>query len=135
MRVIGVLSRNVQLLADSIHNDSIYVVCPIRQSAEAYRQIHCILGTIHIGSDLEAKECLLRSVEDQGHRILRFQIVVNYELHCIRRADGSNPWLFSSVRHLCANKDSISRTLTARLLSVRLGEAHFAERQESTPQV
>src|SRR5271169_91430 len=86
MRVVRILSSDVQLLTDSIHNYAIYVVCPIRQSAEAHRQVHCILGIVHVGSDLETKQRLLRSVEDQGHRILRFQVVVDYELNSIRRA-------------------------------------------------
>src|SRR5208282_4932770 len=53
VRIIGVLSGNVQLLTDSIHNDAVYVVCPVRQAGEANGQVHGILGIVHVGSDLE----------------------------------------------------------------------------------
>src|SRR6202035_1050637 len=70
--IVRILNRNVQLLTDPVDNQIGYMIRPIRKAAELHRQVHCILGIVHVGSNLNPKQLLLRAVEDQGHRVLRF---------------------------------------------------------------
>lgn len=75
--VIRILDSNIQLSADPVDNEIGDVVRPIWQTRKRHSQVRHILGIVHIGSNLHLQEGFLRLVEDQRHRILRFQVIVN----------------------------------------------------------
>src|SRR5208283_1111393 len=59
------------------------MVRAVRQLAELNSEVHGIFGIVHVGSNLNLQEFLLGFVEDQGHGISLFQIILNDELYGI----------------------------------------------------
>ena len=92
--IVGVLRGNGELLANSLHGGTVDVVGTIGQAPELDGEFHDVAWVVQIGNDADAGEAFLRFVDDQGHGIVGFYVVLDDQLHSVGSVGN---WFYRNV--------------------------------------